>query len=320
MDTSPSPRVSPLLLGGALTVAIFAVSFASIFIHYAQEDAPSLVIAAYRLVFATLALAPVAWSKHREELRALRRSDFLLALLSGAFLAVHFATWISSLEYTSVASSVVLVSTSSLWVALLSPFFLKEPLTRYVIIGTILTLIGGSIVGISDTCTWTGRLVCPSWAEFSQGRAFFGNFLALVGAWAVAGYLMIGRRLRVKTSLIAYIFLVYGMAAIVLIVIMLLAGDSPFGYQPITYLWMLLLALVPQLIGHSTYNWSLRYLPAAFVSITTLGEPIGSTILAYFLLKETPSAIKLVGGIIILAGIYIASQKTLSVKPDPTPD
>jgi drug/metabolite transporter (DMT)-like permease len=304
-------RVSPLLLIGAIILAIFAVSFASIFIHYAQEDAPSLVIAAYRLFFAAIFLAPVAWSKHREELQSLRRKDFFLALLSGAFLAVHFATWISSLEYTSVASSVVLVSTSSLWVALLSPFFLKEKLSRYVILGTILTLLGGSIVGISDTCVWTGSLVCPSWVEFTQGRAFFGNFLALVGAWAVAGYLMIGRRLRAKTSLIPYIFLVYGMAAVILAAFMFLAGDSPFGYKPMTYLWMLLLALVPQLIGHSTYNWILRYLPAAFVSITTLGEPIGSTILAYFLLQESPSMMKLIGGGIILVGIYTASRKTI---------
>jgi drug/metabolite transporter (DMT)-like permease len=108
-------------------------------------------------------------------------------------------------------------------------------------------------------------------------------------------------------SLIGYIFMVYGMAAVVLVVIMLAAGDSPFGYPSQAYLWMLLLALIPQLLGHSSFNWALGYLSAAFVSITLLGEPIGSTILAYFLLHETPAALELFGAILILLGIYLAS-------------
>jgi drug/metabolite transporter (DMT)-like permease len=142
-----------------------------------------------------------------------------------------------------------------------------------------------------------------------QGTAFLGNFLALVGAWTVAGYLMIGRRLRAGMSLIPYIFVVYGIAAIVLLIIMFAARQSPIGYSPMFYLWIILLALVPQLIGHSTYNWALRYLPAALVSITTLGEPIGSAILAYFILGETPSLLTIFGGFLILTGIYFASKR-----------
>ncbi|NCO31663.1 EamA family transporter, partial [bacterium] len=111
-----------------------------------------------------------------------------------------------------------------------------------------------------------------------KGKAFLGNFLALAGAWMVAGYLLIGRRLRAKMSLVPYIFVVYSIAAVALIVIMFASSETPLGYSPITYVWMLLLALVPQLIGHSTYNWALRYMPAALVAVTTLGEPIGSTI------------------------------------------
>ncbi|NOY98133.1 MAG: DMT family transporter [Chloroflexi bacterium] len=299
-----------MILPFAIVIAILAVSTASIFIRFAQQDAPSLVIAAFRLTLASLLLAPTALTRHRAELRRLTRRELLLGLLSGIFLAIHFATWISSLEYTTVASSVVLVSTSPLWVALLAPIFLHEPLTRPIIIGMMLTLVGGTIIGLSDTCAWTNGLVCPSLADFVQGEAFFGNFLALAGAWAVAGYLMIGRRLRAKMSLVPYIFVVYGMAAAVLIVIMLASGQSPFGYRPMTYVWLLLLAVFPQLIGHSTYNWALRYLPAALVAVTTLGEPIGSTILAYFILQESPSLLKIVGGALILAGIYAASQKT----------
>ncbi len=299
------PRLT-LPLG--LLIAILAVSTASIFIRFAQRDAPSLVIAALRLTFASLVLAPLALTRNRDELRKLTRSDLLLALLSGLFLAIHFATWISSLEYTSVASSVVLVSTGPLWVALFSPIFLKEPLTRPVLLGISLALLGGTVIGLGDSCQLDGGLACLPFSEFVQGKAFLGNFLALAGAWAVAGYLMIGRKLRAGMSLIPYIFVVYSIAAIVLLGIMAAAGQRPTGYPPIAYAWILLLALVPQLIGHSTYNWALRYLPAALVSITTLSEPVGSAILAYFILDERPTILTVLGGVLILAGIYLASR------------
>jgi drug/metabolite transporter (DMT)-like permease len=297
--------VPPLV---ALSFGILAVSTASIFIRLAQQDAPSLVIAASRLTLATLVLAPVVLATRRAELAALQRREWGLALLSGFFLALHFATWISSLEYTTVASSVVLVSTVPLWVALLSPVALKEPVTRLVLVGMALALLGGAVVGVSDSCDWqAGRLVCPSLSEFISGQAFFGDILALAGAFTAAGYLLIGRRLRAQVSLMSYIFIVYGMAAVVLLVFVFAAGQPLLGYSPATYLWFLLLALIPQLIGHSTYNWALGYLSAAYVSIALLGEPIGSTILAYFLLAETPAPIKLAGAALILAGIYIAS-------------
>jgi drug/metabolite transporter (DMT)-like permease len=297
-----------LILPFAILGAILAVSTASIFIRLAQREAPSLVIAAFRLTFASLILAPVALTRHKTELRSLTRRELYLGLLSGVFLALHFATWITSLEYTTVASSVVLVSTSPLWVALLAPLVLRERLTRPVLTGMLLALSGGVVIALSDSCTWQNGLACPSLAEFVKGGAFFGNFLALAGAWMVAGYLMIGRRLRAKMSLVPYIFVVYSMSAVVLVVILFAAGETPLGYPPMTYVWMLLLALVPQLIGHSTYNWALRYMPAALVAVTTLGEPIGSTILAYFLLREAPTWIKLGGAAMILTGIYIASR------------
>jgi drug/metabolite transporter (DMT)-like permease len=300
------PPVPPVLV---LALGILAVSAASIFIRFAQREAPSLVIAAWRLVLATLVLAPIALPRGREELRGLKRSDLGLALLSGFFLALHFAAWISSLAYTSVASSVVLVSTAPLWVALLSPLTLKEPLARPVMLGMSLALVGGVIVSVSDTCSWgTAGLGCPPLAEFVRGRAFWGDLLALAGAWAVAGYLIIGRRLRRGISLFSYIFVVYGMAALVLVAVALLAGLPFFGYSPLTYLMLLGLALIPQLLGHTTYNYALAYLSAAYVSVAALGEPVGSSILAYFLLAETPSALKLTGAVLILAGIYIASR------------
>ncbi|RLD05760.1 MAG: EamA/RhaT family transporter, partial [Chloroflexi bacterium] len=282
----PTEKPSSLRLLIAISIAILAVSTSSVFIRFAQEEAPSLVIAASRLLLASLFLAPPALLKHRAELRKLTRQELLLGLLSGIFLAVHFATWITSLEYTTVTNSVVLVSTSPLWVALLAPIFLKEKLTKTVIIGMILTLIGGTIIGLSNNCAWDAGISCSFRSGFAQAEALKGNFLALAGAWALAGYLMIGRKLRAKMSLIPYIFLVYGMAAIVMLIILFVSGQTLFGYSPMTYLWLLLIAIFPQLIGHSTYNWALRYLPVALVAVVTLGEPIGSSILAFVILKE----------------------------------
>lgn len=292
----------------AIFIAILAVSTASIFIRLAQKDAPSLVIAAVRLTLASLALAPFALFQHKDEIRSLTRREWALAILSGIFLSIHFASWITSLEYTTIVSSVVLVSTGPLWVAILSPIFLKETPSRWVWIGMILALLGGIIVGLGDACALANsRLVCPPLSDLVAGSAFWGNFLALLGAWTVAGYLMIGRNLRAKISLIPYIFIVYSIAAIALLVYVFIAKQSLLGYPQLTYVWMLALALIPQLIGHSTYNWALRYMPASLVSITTLGEPIGSAILAFFILGESPSALTLLGGGFILAGIYLAS-------------
>jgi drug/metabolite transporter (DMT)-like permease len=314
MNSPKRPPVPPIV---AIAVGIVAVSTASIFIRFAQEEVPSLVIAAWRLTIASLILVPIAATRHKTELMGLSRKGLFLALLSGTFLALHFATWITSLQYTSVASSVVLVSTIPLWVALLSPITIKEPIGKAVFVGLVFALIGGVIVGISDTCAITqGRLSCPNLSEFMQGQAFLGDALAVCGAIAGAGYLLIGRKLRANMSLVSYISLVYGMAAIVLIIIMLVAGLNFFGYPPQSYVWLILLAIIPQLIGHSTFNWALAYLSAAFVSITLLGEPIGSTILAYFILQEKPTPVKLLGGALILVGIYIASRFEAQKTPE----
>jgi len=283
------PTIKPYLV---ISIGIVAVSFASIFIRLAE--APSLVIAASRLTIASLILAPAVLIKSKDELRDLTRQDLLLALLSGLFLGVHFATWISSLEYTSVASSVVFVSTSPMFVGLASHFLLKERVSRRMFAGIAVSVLGGIIIGYGD---------------FGLGaRELFGDFLALVGAAAVSVYLLVGRKLRRHLSLLSYIFLVYATAAVFLIAVCLVAGHTFSGYPRQTYLMFILLAAVPQIIGHSSYNWALKYLPATFVGVATLGEPIGSTILAYFILRETTTLAKIGGGALILAGIYVSSR------------
>lgn len=308
LPSSRRPPAMPFSLGLALFVAIVAVSSASLMIRFAQADAPSLVIAALRISLASLLLAPLALIRHRRELLALTGPDLALTIVSGLFLAAHFATWISSLEFTTVASSVVFVSTGPLWVALVSPLLLKEHLSRSALVGLGLALLGGTVVGLADTCKWDRGLTCSSLSAALEGTAMWGNFLALAGAWAVTGYLVIGRKLRARMSLVPYIFLVYGIAAIALLAIMYTAGESPLGFRPITYLWIVLLALLPQLLGHSTYNWALRYAPASVVATANLGEPVGSAILAYFILNESPTILTILGGCLILAGIYLASR------------
>jgi len=299
------PPVPPLL---GVAFGILVVSTSSIVTRYAQAFAPSLVIAAWRLSIASAVLAPIVLGRERQALRRLTRREIGLGLASGCLLALHFATWIASLEYTTVASSVVLVSTMPLFVAVLGRFTLREPITRPIILGISLALVGGVAIGLGDACTWQAGLRCPSLADFTGQTAFLGDALAVAGALAGSGYLLIGRRLRAGLPLTVYIGLSYGTAAVVLIALMFLAGETPFGFPPSAYLLFTFLALGPQLLGHSSFNWALRYLSAAVVALTLLGETVGSTILAFLLLHERPSGLKLAAIALILAGIYVASR------------
>jgi drug/metabolite transporter (DMT)-like permease len=299
-----SPPIPPL---AALAVGVAAASTASIFVRYAQGYAPSLVIAAYRMALATLVLLPVVLTRGRASLRAMAWRQIWLSALSGVFLAVHFATWITSLQYTSVASSVVLVSTAPLFVALLSPSVLHETISARQVAGLGLALLGTLAIGLNDACSWEAALRCPSAAQLVAGGAAKGDLLALVGALAVACYMLIGRALRSDVPLLPYISLTYGSAAVTLLGTVLILRLPMAGYPAAAYGWFALLALLPQLVAHSTYNWALRYLSAAYVSVSLLGEPVGSTLLAFVLLGERPGPLKLVGGVMILVGIVIAS-------------
>jgi drug/metabolite transporter (DMT)-like permease len=282
-----------------LLIAISAVSTASIFIKLC--DAPSLIIAAYRMIFASLLLTPfVAFQKRRQDMGPMRLRG---SILSGLFLGIHFAFWIGSLKYTSVASSVVLVSTSPIFVGIGGWLFLKERLNLNLILGILFTVLGSVFISLGDTAI--------------SKEAFLGDGLALLGAISVSGYLLIGRRLRRDQDLLSYIFPVYSMAALLLVFLSLLFQKSFGGYSSSTYLLMFLIALIPQLIGHTTFNWALKYLPASMVAITTLGEPIGSSILAYFILNEELTLWKIVGGVLIFAGIVIALRRTAKEK-EPT--
>lgn len=297
------PTLQPIL---ATMMGILFVSTASIFIRFAQVEASSIVIAAARLVIASVILLPIAWFKTRHEFRALSRADFVKAILSGIFLALHFAVWISSLQFTSVASSVVLVTTTPLWVAILSPLILKEPIRKSVIIGLIISIVGGVIVALGNACVFqNGQLICQR-LDFG-GQAMLGNFLALCGAWMAAGYMLMGRQLRKKLSTISYTALVYGVAALLLLIVVVVLEEPVFSYSGETYLWFLALGIFPQLLGHSLFNWSLKYISAAYVSLSLLGEPIGTILLALVFLNESPTLLEGVGAVLILLGIVIGS-------------
>jgi len=275
-----------------LPIGIIAISTASIFIKLC--DAPALTIASYRMILASLMLTPFAC--YKKPWRGWERKEIKWFLLSGLFLSLHFAFWIASLKYTSVASSVVLVTTHPIFVGIGGWLFLRERIGMNLVVGIALSVLGSALVSSGDM-----RL---------SKEALMGDGLALLGAVAASGYLLLGRKLRKEQALFSYIFPVYSTAALILILLSLIFQEPFFRYSSTTYTYLFLLALIPQLIGHTTFNWALKYLPASMVAITILGEPIGSTILAYFILKEGLTTWKVLGGMLILSGILAALRNT----------
>ncbi len=284
------PAISPVV---GIGVGVVAVSTASIFIRFAQQAGiHSLVIAALRLTLASAVLLPFAIARSRDEYRALSARHFGIALLSGAFLGAHFATWILSLAYTSVVSSVVLVTLSPLFVAVGSALVLRERLNAPVLIGMAVAIAGGVLIGVGDS------------AQSQMGRdPLLGNALALTGALCVAPYFIIGRALRERLSLLAYVTLVYGVAAVTLLLVWWISGVSLEASALSGLVWVALLALLPQLVGHTSFNWSLRRLPAVYATVPVLGEPVGSSVLAVIFLGETITLPVLVGAVLVLIGI-----------------
>ncbi len=298
MTTKP---ISNLGLTVRLIIGIVAVSFGAVFVRFAQANSmPVLAIAAWRLIFACTVLLPYSWMTCRAEILSIPRREAGLVTCSGVFLGLHFAAWIASLGYTSVASSMVLVSMGPLFVALGSWLFLHELPARKTIFGLVLAALGSICVGSGD------------WGRGSD--QFLGDLLALAGAVFVAGYLLVGRKVRASRSLVAYIAPVYGIAMITLLIILAVARQPLLGFSFAAYGWALALGLLPQLVGHSTLNWALAHLSASFVAVVTLAEPIGASLLAWGVLGEQISRQTALGAVPILAGIYIASTAELNSK------
>lgn len=308
MTISTQSNRSPYFV---LVVGIVAVSFGSILARLAQaEGVASLVIAAYRTLVAALIFLPLMLTRRQDEVRAMKVADWRLALLSGVALAIHFATWITSLSYTSVAASTVLVSTSPLWVALAAPFFLGEPFTRWLKIGMTLALLGTVIISLGTMVGVENGRFFLNMSDLATGQQpILGNLLALAGGLAGAVYLLIGRKLRPCLSLTSYATLVYGTAAICLVLTVWLTGNSMVGYSPQVYLLFLLLGIVPQLLGHSSFNYALGYLPAAYVGVTIFAEPITASILALIVFGEWPGPMVILGSVFVLVGVLVSGRK-----------
>ncbi len=309
MSSNPEnpPRTMQYLV---LIAGIFAISLGSILIRLAQDEAvPSLVIALWRMLLSTMILLPFTIAGRRHELSQMGRAKWGLAVVSGLLLGLHFATWTSSLAFTSITSSTVLVATAPLWVGLASPFLLNEPLARGLKVGIGLAMLGTLVVSMGGVIGFEDGRIALDLAQSSEGsRPLLGNALALAGGITVAGYMIIGRRLRPHLSLLSYTFVVYGMAAVTLLLFNLIGGQALIGYGWTAFLLFLVMALIPQLTGHSSFNWALSFLPAAFVSLAAISEPVGATILAMLIFQEFPGPVVILGSILILAGVFLGSR------------
>jgi drug/metabolite transporter (DMT)-like permease len=272
-----------------LALGVAAASLSPILIRYAS-GADALAISFWRCAAGAVILLPFAWSR----LRVMDRSAFKLPLIAGAFLAVHFASWISSLEYTSVASSVVLVSTTPIFVALASATIFKERLPRVVWAGIALGLVGTALIGGGDF----------------GGTSLKGDLLALLGGASVAGYVLAGRKARQSLGILEYAVVTYGFAAVLLAPFCISENASFTGYPAGTWWAIAGLIVGPQLLGHTVINFVLADIDATTVSMSVMAEPVVATVLAYFLFSETPSLLVYPGGLAILVGIYLVTRAT----------
>ena len=253
-----------------------------------------MIIATYRLLFTFLILVPFSLANRGRDLQAMTPRQILLAAASGFFLALHFVTWFTSLKYTSLASSVVLVTLQPVFVVIGSRLFFNEKVPRKALFGVVLALAGSFVIGAAD---------------FQLGmRALIGDILALIAAVMVSGYLLIGRRLRGDVGLTGYTFVAYGCSALTLVVSSGVANISFYPYQPREWLLFLALAVVCTIVGHTVFNWVLRYVQASVVAVSVLGEPLGAILWASIFLGENPTPRQMVGGFLILSGLYMFTR------------
>jgi drug/metabolite transporter (DMT)-like permease len=283
------PSFSPRIV---LLVSILAVSSASILIR--MSSAPPLVIAAYRMAISSVILFPYfAYNRGFHHVKKIGLKGLLSLVVIGLVLAVHFASWITSLSMTSVASSVIFVHIDPIFVALASHFFLKERVDRITVVGIFIAIVGASIIALGDAGIGEVNIL--------------GDVLALIGGVMLALYILGGRLLRKSLDLTSYVVPVYLTSAIVLITGAWMMNIPLNGYSLFDYRLFIAIAIIPMIFGHTLYNWSLKYLEAPVVSISLLGEPLGASILAAVLLNEIPNQNVFLGGALTLAGILVCA-------------
>jgi len=275
---------------GILFLAMLAVGWSSIFIRLCEGLDPFL-IAFYRMAWAALILLPFTLSHFRKTFSGISCKDLLMMLSVGVILALHFITWTSSLFYTTVASSTVLVTTQPIFLVLLSTLFTSEKVRRLSIIAVAIAM-GGAIV--------------IAWGGFEIGGDHLkGDLLALAGAVCAAFNLFFGRAVRQRVNNLAYIQIVYASSAAVLLIILLIYSELRINFSISIHFWLLLLALIPTIIGHSLYNWSLKKIRSYIVGTSVLGEPIGASIYAWLLFDEIPRVSTIFGAVLIFGGVAL---------------
>ncbi len=285
----------------ALFVGVVSISFAAILIRLAS-DVPSVVITAYRLSISSLLLIAFWFLKGRRTIR-ISPGELAISALSGLFLSAHFMLWVTSIKFTSIPSSVTLVCTSPIFVGIFSAVVLKEKQNRMMVLAIALSVIGSAILASADGGLFT--------SQFDR-RAFLGDLLALMGAIAITGYFLAGSYLRRNMDTLSYVVLIYTFSAIFSLIFAVITHQKFFGYPANAYLYMFLLAVVPQILGHTSFNWALKYTKTSAVSISTLGEPVGSTILAYIFFHTVITPVQTLGMVIILFAIFIAVTRASS--------
>ncbi|WP_339217132.1 DMT family transporter [Ornithinibacillus sp. FSL M8-0202] len=283
-------RVPPFNPYIAVVIGVLSVSTSAVLVKLAG-DAPAAIIANYRLLIAVILMAPIMFLKYRHEFKLITRKDWLLSTLAGIFLAFHFILWFESLNYTSVASSVVLVTLQPIFAFLGTYLFFKERFTPGAIISMIIALLGSVII---------------SWGDFQiSGMALFGDILAFIGAIAITAYFLLGQNARRRLSLMTYTFVVYGVSSITLIIYNVLLQNSFTGYSTNYWLIFLALAIFPTFFGHTLFNWALKWLSTSTISMAIVFEPIGASVLAYFILGEKITWSQWLGGTIVIFGLFL---------------
>ena len=286
-------------VGLILVIGVLAVSTSAIFVRLSIEAANlsgvgfSLFLAASRLTLAALLLLP-AW-RNLKQVRA-SRSAYYYAAAAGFCLALHFAAWITSLSFTSIAASTSLVTTNPVWVAIISRFWFKEKLSKQTIAGIAVALLGGIFIALGDTDTVN-----------AGSNPLLGDGLALMGAWMVSSYLLLGREAQQRGLNIGiYITIAFTVAALVLLPFPLIFRTSYSGYPSLVYLYILAMAIVPQLLGHTSFNWAVRWVSPTLVTLVVLFEPVGASFLGFLLFGEVPGVFVLIGAVVLLVGVAVA--------------
>ncbi|WEL17181.1 Permease of the drug/metabolite transporter (DMT) superfamily [Halorhabdus sp. SVX81] len=285
---------APPLAG--LSVAVLAVSTSAILIRWSA--APSIVAAFYRVLFTTLLLAPVAIWRQPSAFARLSWRDAGGAALAGVALAIHFAAWFESLAWTSVAASVTLVQAQPLFVAFAAPLLLDERVGPRTVAGIALAVAGIAVMSAADLLG----------AGVLGPNPLYGNALALLGALAMAGYVLAGRSIRQRLPLLPYVIVVYTVAAATLLVILGVQRVPLLAYPPAEWVLFFAMAVGPGVFGHTVLNWALAHLESSVVSVSLLGEPVGSTLLALVLLGEIPGIVTALGGVVVLSGIVLTAR------------